>query len=87
MTSVLERLRGRAAETVPQLAEPLSDRELVIVRHLATGQTLGQIGSQLYISVNTVKSHVRSIYRKLQASSRREAMARVRQLGLHVDDD
>ena len=72
---------------MPPLAEPLSDRELVIVRHLATGQTLGQIGSQLFISVNTVKSHVRSIYRKLQATSRREAIARVRQLGLHVDED
>jgi len=83
----LDRLRGTTEEAVDQLAEPLSDRELVIVRHLATGQTLGQIGNQLYISVNTVKSHVRSIYRKLQATSRREAMTRVRQLGLDVDHD
>jgi LuxR family maltose regulon positive regulatory protein len=84
---VLARLHSAEGPDVPPLAEPLSDRELVIVRHLATGQTLGQIGSQLFISVNTVKSHVRSIYRKLQASSRREAIARVRQLGLHVDED
>jgi LuxR family maltose regulon positive regulatory protein len=84
---VLARLHSAEGPVVPPLAEPLSDRELVIVRHLATGQTLGQIGSQLFISVNTVKSHVRSIYRKLQASSRREAIARVRQLGLHVDED
>ena len=84
---VLARLHSVDGPGVPPLAEPLSDRELVIVRHLATGQTLGQIGGQLFISVNTVKSHVRSIYRKLQASSRREAIARVRQLGLHVDDD
>lgn len=84
--SSLERLLGSSVDAVPRLEEPLSDRELVIVRHLATGQTLGQIGSQLFISVNTVKSHVRSIYRKLQASSRREAMTRVRELGLHIDD-
>jgi LuxR family maltose regulon positive regulatory protein len=84
--TTLERLLGSSVDAVPRLDEPLSDRELVIVRHLATGQTLGQIGSQLFISVNTVKSHVRSIYRKLQASSRREAMSRVRELGLHVDD-
>jgi len=84
--TTLERLLGSSVGAVPRLDEPLSDRELVIVRHLATGQTLGQIGSQLFISVNTVKSHVRSIYRKLQASSRREAMTRVRELGLHVDD-
>jgi len=83
----LDRLRGATGDAVDELAEPLSDRELVIVRHLATGQTLGQIGNQLYISVNTVKSHVRSIYRKLQATSRREAMARVRQLGLDVEAD
>ncbi|MDY0946169.1 LuxR C-terminal-related transcriptional regulator [Frigoribacterium sp. CFBP9039] len=82
----LERLLGSSVDATPRLDEPLSDRELVIVRHLATGQTLGQIGSQLFISVNTVKSHVRSIYRKLQASSRREAMTRVRELGLHIDD-
>ena len=86
IVGVLDRLRGASADVVPQLAEPLSDRELVIVQHLATGQTLGQIGSQLFISVNTVKSHVRSIYRKLQASSRREAMTRVKQLGLDLDE-
>ena len=82
----LDQLLGSVVQAPPQLEEPLSDRELVIVRHLATGQTLGQIGAQLYISVNTVKSHVRSIYRKLGATSRREAMVRVRQLGLHDDD-
>ena len=82
----LDVLLGSVAQAPPQLEEPLSERELVIVRHLATGQTLGQIGAQLYISVNTVKSHVRSVYRKLGATSRREAMVRVRQLGLHDDD-
>lgn len=86
IVAVIDRLRGASGDVVPQLAEPLSDRELVIVRHLATGQTLGQIGSQLFISVNTVKSHVRSIYRKLQATSRREAMTRVKQLGLDLDE-
>jgi LuxR family maltose regulon positive regulatory protein len=54
----------------------------VIVRHLATGATLSQIGTELFISVNTVKSHVRSIYRKLSATNRREAIARAVELGL-----
>ncbi|WP_286346772.1 helix-turn-helix domain-containing protein [Frondihabitans sucicola] len=72
-------------ETHP-LADPLSERELVIVRHLATGATLSQIGGELFISVNTVKSHVRSIYRKLSATNRREAIARAAQLGLADED-
>jgi len=84
--ATLALLRGPDDDAPARLDEPLSERELVIVRHLATGQTLGQIGSQLYISVNTVKSHVRSIYRKLEVTSRREAVQRVRQLGLHVED-
>ncbi|WP_423918729.1 LuxR C-terminal-related transcriptional regulator [Frigoribacterium sp. 2-23] len=86
ITSTLEHMLGGESDDVSRLAEPLSDRELVIVRHLATGQTLGQIGNDLFISVNTVKSHVRSIYRKVQATSRREAMHRLRQLGLLGDD-
>jgi LuxR family maltose regulon positive regulatory protein len=79
---LLQRLDGASPQESPTLAEPLSDRELVIVRHLATGATLSQIGTELFISVNTVKSHVRSIYRKLSATNRREAIARAVELGL-----
>ncbi|GAA4677278.1 helix-turn-helix transcriptional regulator [Frondihabitans cladoniiphilus] len=82
VAALVERLHGTPHEDTQPLADPLSDRELVIVRHLATGATLSQIGAELFISVNTVKSHVRSIYRKLSATNRREAITRANQLGL-----
>lgn len=62
--------------------EPLSDRELDIAQQLFEDKTVNQIASDLYISSNTVKTHVRSIYRKLSANNRKDAVRRVRELGL-----
>jgi LuxR family maltose regulon positive regulatory protein len=67
---------------MPALIEPLSERERVVLRYLPTMLTFEEIGSQLYISVNTTKSHVRSIYRKLGVAGRRDAVRRARQLRL-----
>ena len=60
----------------------LTDREHRVLRQLADGSTLAQTAGQLVVSYNTVKTHVRNIYRKLEASSREDAVARARQLGL-----
>jgi LuxR family transcriptional regulator, maltose regulon positive regulatory protein len=62
--------------------EPLSDRELGVLRLLASDLTQREIGTELYVSLNTVKSHTKSIFRKLSVSSRREAVARARELSL-----
>jgi LuxR family maltose regulon positive regulatory protein len=62
--------------------EQLSDRELEVLRLLFTRLTMREIGNELYVSANTVKTHARSIYRKLNASSRAEAVAGARQLDL-----
>jgi LuxR family maltose regulon positive regulatory protein len=67
---------------MPALIEPLSERERVVLRYLPTMLTFEEIGSELYISVNTTKSHVRSIYRKLGVVGRRDAVRRARQLHL-----
>jgi LuxR family maltose regulon positive regulatory protein len=71
-----------AVSAMPVLIESLSERERTVLRYLPTMLTFGEIGSELYISVNTTKSHVRSIYRKLGAVGRRDAVRRARQLQL-----
>jgi LuxR family maltose regulon positive regulatory protein len=60
----------------------LSDQELRILRLLGTELSQREIGSELYISANTVKWHVRSIFRKLDVTNRADAVARARELGL-----
>jgi LuxR family maltose regulon positive regulatory protein len=62
--------------------DDLSERELVILRLLAAGLTKPEIASELFIAYNTVKTHTRTIYRKLDASTREEAVARGRELSL-----
>jgi LuxR family maltose regulon positive regulatory protein len=64
------------------LAERLSDREAAVLRYLPTMMSNQEIASELFVSVNTVKTHLRAIYRKLDASDRREAVTRARELEL-----
>lgn len=74
----------RARDDIPLIGslEPLSERELDIAQQLFEDKTVSQIASDLFISSNTVKTHVRSIYRKLSANNRKDAVRRVRELGL-----
>ena len=65
-----------------QLPYPLTQRELTILRFLATSMSTSEIADELCLSVNTVKTHVAAIYRKLPATRRREAVLRARQLEL-----
>ena len=60
----------------------LSDRELQVLQCLAEGKTTAQIASELFISDNTVKTHVRHILEKLEASNRAEAVSKAVQLGV-----
>ena len=63
-------------------AEPLTDREAAILRMLASQLSQREIGQELFVTLNTVKFHTRSIFRKLGVSTRAEAVARARELGL-----
>jgi LuxR family maltose regulon positive regulatory protein len=65
-----------------QVAAPLTERELVVLRLLPTRLSTREIGRELYVSPNTVRSHVQAIYRKLQVNSRAEAVTQARQLSL-----
>jgi LuxR family maltose regulon positive regulatory protein len=64
------------------LLEPLSRRERAILRYLPTRLHNAEIGRELYVSHNTVKTHVRAIYRKLGVNSRWGAVERARELHL-----
>jgi LuxR family maltose regulon positive regulatory protein len=62
--------------------QQLTDRELQVLRLLDTLLALPEIAAELYVSVNTVKAHLKNLYRKLDVSSRRHAVDRGRELGL-----
>ena len=76
----LERFLGSARRL--EFGDVLSDRELAVLRLLSMDLSQREIGSELHLSINTVKSHARAIYRKLGVTSRAEAVRRARQLEL-----
>ncbi|KPL84444.1 hypothetical protein SE15_04880 [Thermanaerothrix daxensis] len=75
-------LRALAYQSEMANRQLLSDRELEVLECLADGKTTGQIAAKLYISDNTVKTHVRHILEKLEASNRTEAVSKAIALGL-----
>jgi LuxR family maltose regulon positive regulatory protein len=64
------------------LVEPLSERELEVLRLLAAGLSNPEIAQQLYVAVSTVRSHAKSIYGKLNVHGRWEAVQRAKELRL-----
>ncbi|MFI8826154.1 LuxR C-terminal-related transcriptional regulator [Streptomyces sp. NPDC053431] len=64
------------------LLEPLSERERDVLRRLARTMSTEDIAADLYVSVNTVKTHLKSVYRKLAVHRRNDAVRRARELGL-----
>jgi LuxR family maltose regulon positive regulatory protein len=81
VTSAAERIE-RAPPRDATYGERLSGRELAVLRLLDAQLTQREIASQLFVSVNTVKSHVRAAYRKLGATSRRQAVREAHEQGL-----
>ena len=77
---VIEATEGLERET-----EPLSERERLVLVYVERRLTVAQIAAELFISPNTVKTHMRRLYRKLGVSTRDEAIRKARSLGLHID--
>ena len=69
-------------QAVPGLVEPLTDREMEVLRLLATGKSNQRIAHDLVVALDTVKKHVTHVLGKLGAENRTEAVARARQLHL-----
>jgi LuxR family maltose regulon positive regulatory protein len=74
--------RRPSAAAPPGLAEPLTDRELEVLRLLAAGKSNQRIAHDLVVALDTVKKHVTHVLGKLGAANRTEAASRARQLGL-----
>jgi LuxR family transcriptional regulator, maltose regulon positive regulatory protein len=85
---ILRRRTLRLLEAVDRvrLAEPLTPAERRVLELLPTHLTDAQIAGQLFVSRNTVKSHVKNLYRKLEVSSRADAVERAREVGLLPQD-
>jgi LuxR family maltose regulon positive regulatory protein len=80
---VEDALRSEIVEAASEIADAsLNERELAILRLVATGASRREAAAQLYLSVNTVKTHLGSAYRKLGASTRDEAIERAGSLGM-----
>ncbi|MGW3725190.1 LuxR C-terminal-related transcriptional regulator [Streptomyces sp. NPDC000851] len=71
-----------AAEPAPLLVERLSGREREVLQRLSRMMSTEDIAADLYVSVNTVKTHLKSVYRKLAVNRRHDAVRRARELGL-----
>ena len=74
--------KGKTSKLQGGLVEPLSDRELEVLRLVAAGRSNREIGEELCLAIGTVKKHVYNIYGKLDVRRRTEAATRARELGL-----
>jgi LuxR family maltose regulon positive regulatory protein len=86
LADVVDLLRGQPPPSIDQepasAPEELSPTELRVLRYLPTNLTRPEIASELYVSVNTINTHIRSIYSKLGTRDRSSAVKRARELRL-----
>jgi ATP/maltotriose-dependent transcriptional regulator MalT len=88
-TVFLENLASKMAEQMSKnnnnqegMPVPLTSRELEVIRHLATGKPISAISNLLHVSMNTMKTHLRNIYRKLEVDGREKAVEKAKALFL-----
>jgi LuxR family maltose regulon positive regulatory protein len=89
LSTILDLLRGSSpgpAHAAALLKDELSEAEMRVVRYLPSNLKASEIAAELYVSPNTVRTHLRHIYAKLGAHSRGEAVARARELRLLAPD-
>jgi LuxR family maltose regulon positive regulatory protein len=82
LLSILEDTPSPVRASAQPLLEPLSEREVTVLRFLPTMLSNNEIASEMFVSVNTVKTHLKHIYRKLDVSERRDAVRRGKELRL-----
>lgn len=87
LRTILEQLQDELSDYSPlspqsPQADSLSERELEVLRHIAEGHSNRQIARDLFLTLNTVKSHIHHLFSKLGVASRTQAIARARELHL-----
>jgi len=76
---------SKVQDLKPEMVEPLSDREIDALHLLVAGLTNQEIALTMHVSVNTVKTHLKNIYDKLDVHNRREAILRSKELGVEEE--
>jgi LuxR family transcriptional regulator, maltose regulon positive regulatory protein len=80
---ILRRAQSLASPSVGgDLIEPLTVRELEILSYLPSRLTNAELADHFYVSVNTIKTHMAHIYRKLGVANRNEAVSRAQKMGM-----
>jgi LuxR family maltose regulon positive regulatory protein len=86
ISEIFSLLAGQQVASPPpeadSLREPLTESETRVLRYLPTNLSKRDIANELYVSVNTIKTHVKHLYAKLDVQTRRQAVERARELGL-----
>lgn len=81
-SQLTERIKTQQLLNQEGIPVPLTSRELEVVRHLATGKPISAISNLLHVSMNTMKTHLRNIYRKLDVDGRERAVEKAKELFL-----
>jgi LuxR family maltose regulon positive regulatory protein len=82
LLTALEQAASGSVQPTAELPEPLSERELEVLILIVAGKSNRRIAQELFVTAGTVKTHIRSIYRKLDAHSRTQTLVRARELNL-----
>jgi LuxR family transcriptional regulator, maltose regulon positive regulatory protein len=82
LLAVLDGESSSDDRSIQPLLEPLSERELAVLRFLPTMLSNAEIAAEMFVSANTVKTHLKHVYRKLDVADRRQAVRRARELHL-----
>ena len=82
LVAALEGQSSSEAGPIEPLLDPLSERELTVLRFLPTMLSNAEIAAEMFVSPNTVKTHLKHVYRKLDVADRRQAVRRGRELHL-----
>ena len=78
-TAITERIRT-LSKPAKGLIAPLTKREIEVLRHLSTGKPISAIAGTLHVSQNTMKTHLKNIYRKIEVDGRESAVTKAKAL-------